>query len=78
MEPLPSVQPSGTEPSASDAERCAVCGREVGNLAFCHIYHEGRKITLCGPACAELFLHRTDQPPADGEPPVSDHVMQLY
>jgi hypothetical protein len=49
-----------------DAEVCAICGRAVESVAFCHIYREGRRITLCTPSCAEIFLH-----PDDGATPAS-------
>lgn len=52
---------------------CAVCGREAGLTPFCHIYRDGRTITLCAPACAELFLHRSDSESLAPSPWASVH-----
>ena len=41
-----------------DQERCAVCGKEAnGDRWFCHFYGEHGRVTLCSPACAEVYLH---------------------
>lgn len=46
-----------------DEERCAVCGKEAnGDRWFCHIYGDQGRVTLCSPACAEVYLHRTKNP----------------
>lgn len=36
---------------------CAVCERDAGGATFCHLYHEQRRVALCSPQCAEVFLH---------------------
>ena len=48
------------ELAATGEETCAVCGRETGLGAFCHIYRDGRTINLCDAHCADLFLHRDE------------------
>ncbi len=52
----------------ADDESCAICHRDGGGAAFCHVYEEGRKVTLCSPACAEAWLHRprAEAPPLFG------------
>jgi len=41
------------------AERCEMCGADARDgRAFCHLYPEGRQVTLCGPDCAEKYLRR--------------------
>jgi hypothetical protein len=51
---------SSSSTAAVGEDVCAVCGRTVDGAAFCHIYQEGRRITLCSPACAEVLLHRSE------------------
>jgi hypothetical protein len=52
----------------SDREVCAVCGKDAeGDRWFCHFYGEHSRVTLCSPACAEIFLHRPAIPEINGE-----------
>jgi len=40
-------------------EQCEVCGADARDgRSFCHLYPEGRQVTLCGPDCAEKYLRR--------------------
>lgn len=56
--------PALSDPSVA-LEICAVCGRDAGSAAFCHIYRDGQRIVLCSPRCAEEFMHRSS-PAANG------------
>lgn len=48
-------EPRSTSPEGD--ELCAVCGQAIRN-AFCHLYGEAKTVSLCSPACAEIYLHR--------------------
>ena len=54
-------------PEFSDREVCAVCGKVAdGDRWFCHFYGEHSRVTLCSPACAEIYLHRPAIPEING------------
>ncbi len=37
-------------------ESCVVCGKSTeGNTGTVHLYHDGRRFTLCCPMCMQLF-----------------------
>jgi hypothetical protein len=60
---MAAAAPTSSSTAAVGEDVCAVCGRAVDGSAFCHIYQDGRRITLCSPACAEVLLHRSESSP---------------
>jgi len=37
-------------------EACAVCGKDLAGVSgVAHLYHEGRRFSLCCPMCMQLF-----------------------
>jgi len=49
----------GVDPELDRSERCAICGQEVRiEQPFCHLYEQGRRITLCCPTCVSVYLER--------------------
>ena len=55
---------------AADREVCAVCSRDAGlaGPCFCHFYPRGERVSLCTPACAEVYLARlAPAPSAEGD-----------
>jgi hypothetical protein len=50
---------------------CAVCSKDVSHVpGVVHLYHEGRRFTLCCPMCIEMF-QRAPARFASGERPQS-------
>lgn len=55
----------------SGEENCFVCGKPAtGSASFSHLYHEGRRFSLCCPLCMQLF-QRAPERFAHGERPQS-------
>lgn len=43
-------------PDESTSETCIVCGKDLsGATAVAHLYHEGRRFSLCCPMCIQMF-----------------------
>ncbi|MFA6286115.1 MAG: hypothetical protein WC661_01925 [Opitutaceae bacterium] len=43
-------------------ETCVVCGKLARNdRDFSHIYHKGRRFSLCCPLCMQLFQRAPDR-----------------
>lgn len=42
--------------SEDPKEVCAVCGKDLSNSSgVSHLYHDGRRFSLCCPMCMQLF-----------------------
>jgi hypothetical protein len=49
-------------PSDTNLENCAVCGKSTeGSAAFAHLYHHGRRFPLCCPLCVDAFERHRDR-----------------
>ena len=46
-------------PDRETDETCHVCGKDpaAGN-GFCHVFHEGNRVSLCGPPCVDTYQRR--------------------
>jgi hypothetical protein len=43
-------------------EVCVVCGKPAaGGSGYSHLYHAGRRFTLCCPLCLQLFQRAPDR-----------------
>jgi len=43
-------------------ETCIVCGKSAdGDRDFSHVYHKGRRFSLCCPLCLQLFQRAPDR-----------------
>lgn len=58
-------------PEDANVETCTVCGKPTNGAAgFAHLYHLGRRFSLCCPMCVEAFQRHRDRF-ARGERPQS-------
>ena len=56
-------------------ERCATCGRNFADIgAFCRLYLEDFRVSLCTPACATRFLRGPERSAAT---PAGDLITEL-
>lgn len=43
-------------PDESSDGNCIVCAKDLSNAAgIAHLYHEGRRFSLCCPICVQMF-----------------------